>query len=57
MPTNSLKARIYLIIEVIRITKKINVNRASKLYNIPRTTLRDRIANRAPLAKRRNAAY
>ena len=57
MPANSLEARIYLAIEAIRITKKMNVNRASKLYNVPRTTLRDRIAGRAPLAERRNAAH
>ena len=54
---NTLEGRIILAIEAIRTTKKMNITRASKLYNVPRTSLRNRIAGRAPIAKRRNVRY
>ena len=35
----------------------MNIIRTSKLYNVPRTILRDRITGRAPIDKRRNIRY
>jgi predicted HTH domain antitoxin len=47
MPIQDQEARIIMAIEAIRSTKKMSLRRTAKLYDIPTSTLRDRI-NGAP---------
>ena len=42
------ESRIILAIEAIRTCKKMSQRRAAKLYNVPRTSLANRIAGRTP---------
>jgi helix-turn-helix, Psq domain len=49
------EARIILAIEAIRISKKLSRRKATKIYNIPETTLRDRMNGRTTLSERRPA--
>jgi hypothetical protein len=51
------EARIILAMEATRTTKKMNITRAAKTYNVPRSTLRDRLRGHVPLAERRNAQH
>src|SRR5450432_829231 len=49
------EARIILAIEAIRTSKKLSRRKAAKIYNIPETTLRDRMNGRTTLSERRPA--
>lgn len=51
------ESRIIVALEAIRTTPKMNITRAAKLYNVPRTTLRDRIGGRTSIGERRNARH
>lgn len=51
------EGRIILAIEAIRVSKTMNLTRAAKVYNVPRTTLRDRLKGITPKPERRNAAH
>ena len=57
MPSNSKEASILLAIQAIHSNPKLNITRASKMYNVPRSTLRDRIAGRLPKTEVRNARH
>ena len=48
MEIQTKEARIILAIEAIRSSKTLNARTAAKLYRVPRTTLRDRMAGRTP---------
>jgi hypothetical protein len=48
MSVQTQEARIILAIEAIRISKKLSCRKATKIYEVPETTLRDRIAGRTP---------
>jgi hypothetical protein len=48
METQTQEARIILAIETIRTSKKLSRRAAAKIYNIPETTLRDRMTGRTP---------
>jgi hypothetical protein len=47
------EARIIMAMEAIRSTKKMNCLRAAEVYNVPESTLRDRINGRTPLSEYR----
>jgi hypothetical protein len=47
------EARIILAIEAIRISKKLSRRQAAKIYNIPRSTLTDRINGHTLIRDRR----
>lgn len=47
MKTQNKETRIILAIQTIQSSKKLNRRSAAKLYNIPESTLRDRMAGRA----------
>jgi helix-turn-helix, Psq domain len=49
------EARIILAIEAIQTSKKLSCRKAAKIYNIPETTLRDRMNGRTTLSERRPA--
>jgi hypothetical protein len=49
------EARIILAIEAIRTSKNLSRRKATKLYEVPFTTLNDRINGHLPLPKRRPA--
>ena len=49
MEIQSQEARIILAIEAIRSSKKFSRRSAAKIYKVPETTLRDRMAGRTPL--------
>ena len=57
MPSNSKEASILLAIQAIHSNPKLNITRASKMYNVPRSTLRDRIAGCLPKTEVRNARH
>ncbi len=50
------EARIILAIEAIRTSKKLSRRKAAKIYEVPESTLRDRINGRTTVPKRRPAA-
>jgi hypothetical protein len=52
MPIQDQEARIIIAIEAIRSTKKMSRLRAAKIYNIPESTLRNRINGRTPINER-----
>lgn len=54
MSTQSQEARIILALQAIRTNQKMNVTRAAQLYNVPRSTLRDRIKGRHHISEIRN---
>jgi hypothetical protein len=54
MSAQSQEARIILAMEAVRTSKKMNVTRAAKLYNVPRSTLRDRLRGKLQAAETRN---
>jgi hypothetical protein len=56
MPIQTQEARIILAIEAIRTTKRLNSTTATKLYNMLRSTLRDRMNGRTTLSERRPPA-
>ena len=51
------EARIILAIEAIRTTKKLTRLRAAKIYNVPYSTLTDRMNGRTNLTERRPANH
>jgi hypothetical protein len=53
MPIQTQEARIILAIEAIRTNKRLNSTTATKLYNVLRSTLRDRMNRRTTLSERR----
>lgn len=53
MQVTTQEARIVMAIEAIRTTKKMSRRRAAKLYNIPESTLRDRINGRPTISEYR----
>jgi hypothetical protein len=57
MSLQTQEARIILAIEAIRTTKKMSRRCAAKIYNVPETSLRDRINGITPKAEKRNAQY
>ena len=56
MSVQTQEARIILAIEAIRISKKLSRRKAAKIYEVPETTLRDRMNGRTTLPERRPAA-
>jgi hypothetical protein len=42
------EARIILVIKVVRLSRKISIRVAAKLYNIPKSTLFNKMAGRTP---------
>ncbi len=57
MSALSKKTRITLAIEAIRTTKKMSIRRTAKTYDLPESSLRDRIKDITPLTERRNGRY
>ena len=57
MSSESQEARIILAIEAIRTTRKLPAARAAKLYNVPRTTLVDRMKGRVAKPEKRNGRH
>jgi hypothetical protein len=53
MSVQTQEARITLAIEAIRTAKKLNPSTAAKIYNVPRTTLLDRMNGRTTIRERR----
>ena len=53
MSVQTQEARIILAIEAIQTNQKLTPSAAAKIYNVPRSTLRDRIKGRTPLYERR----
>jgi hypothetical protein len=48
MEVQTKEARIILAIEAIRLSRKISCRSAAKHFNVPESTIRDRIAGRTP---------
>jgi hypothetical protein len=57
MEIQSQEARIILAIEAIRASKSLSCRKAAKIYNVPESTLRDRMTGRTPLNERRPAVH
>ena len=55
MPDQAKEARVNLAIQAIQLSRKLSRRATAKLYNVPETTLRDRINGAAPIAERRLA--
>ena len=53
MSVQTQEARIILAIEAIRTSKKLSCRNAAKIYNVPESTLRDRMNGRTTLPERR----
>jgi hypothetical protein len=53
MEIHTQEARIILAMEAIQTSKNLSILAASKLYKVPRTTLRDRISGATPRAESR----
>ncbi len=51
------EARIILAIEAIRTSKKLSRRSAAKIYDVPESTLRDRMTSRTTLYERRPATH
>ena len=51
------KAQIILAIKAIRTSKKLSRRSIAKLYKVPKTTLRDRIAGQTPRSETRPNCY
>ncbi len=56
MSVQTQEARIILAIEAIRTSKKLSRRKAAKIYEVPESTLRDRINGRTTVPKRRLVA-
>jgi helix-turn-helix, Psq domain len=52
MPDQAKEARVNLAIQAIQLSRKLSCRAAAKLYNVPETTLRDRMNGAAPIAER-----
>ena len=57
MNSQSQEARILLAIQVIRTNQEMSIRRAAKTYNVPRTTLRNRIEGCTPKTEERNVQH
>ena len=57
MNSQSKEARILLAIQAIRTNPEMSIRRAAKTYDVPRTTLRDRMKSRTPKAEKRNIQH
>ena len=57
MEIQTQEARIILAIEAIRASKSLSRRKAAKIYNVPESTLRDRMTGRTPLNERRPAVH
>jgi DDE superfamily endonuclease/helix-turn-helix, Psq domain/Tc5 transposase DNA-binding domain len=57
MPALAQEARIPLAIEALRTTRGLSIRRAAKLYDIPESSLRDRMKGRPLKAETRNARH
>ena len=57
MEIQTQEARIILAIEAIRTSKSLSRRKAAKIYNVPESTLRDRMTGRTPLNERRPAVH
>ena len=57
MPIQDQEARIIIAIEAIQSTKKISHRRAAKLYDVPPSTLRDRINGAPPRSEYRHKSH
>ena len=57
MEIQTQEARIILAIEAIRTSKSLSRRKAAKIYNVPESTLRDRMTGRIPLNERRPAVH
>ncbi|KAF2842627.1 hypothetical protein M501DRAFT_993361, partial [Patellaria atrata CBS 101060] len=55
MSSQTQEARIILTIEAIQTAKNMSIRTAAKMYNVPRTTLTDRINGRVARPEKRNA--
>jgi hypothetical protein len=55
MSAQSQEARVLLALQVVRTSQKMNVTRVAKLYNVPRSTLRDRLRGKPQAAEVRNS--
>jgi hypothetical protein len=53
MSVQTQEARIILAFKAIRISKKLNRRKVAKTYNVPYTTLSDRMNGATPLPERR----
>ena len=51
------ESRIVLAIEAIHTTKKMSIQGAAKAYNVPESSIRDRIKGIPPLTERRNSRH
>jgi hypothetical protein len=57
MPIQDQEVRIIMVIEAIRSTKKMSCRRAAKLYDVPPSTLRDRINGAPPRSEYRHKSH
>jgi hypothetical protein len=57
MSVQTKEARIILTIDAIRTTQKLSRRRVATIYDIPETTLRDRIKRVTPKARSVNALF
>src|SRR5205823_11025065 len=57
MPIQTDEARIFLAIEAIRTNKKMSMRRAAKTYNVPFSSLRNRITGRVAKAEKRHSQH
>ncbi len=57
MSALSKEIKITLAIEAIRTTKKMSIRRTVKTYNLPESSLRNRMKDITPLTERRNGRY
>ena len=51
------EVRIRLIIQIIRINQEMSIRRVVKTYDVPQTTLRDRMKGCTPKAEERKAQH
>ncbi|KAF2835746.1 hypothetical protein M501DRAFT_997926 [Patellaria atrata CBS 101060] len=51
------ESKIILVIEAIQAAKNMSIRTAAKTYNVPRTTLTDRVNGRVARPEKRNARY
>ena len=57
MNSQSQEARILLAIQAIRTNQEMSIRRAAKTYDVPQTTLRDRMKGCTPKAEERKAQH
>ena len=57
MSVQTQETRIILAIEAIRTSRKMSRRHAAKIYNVPETSLRNRMNRITPKAEKRNAQH